>query len=101
MIGATGICKRVSRDGQVFSASAPGLISALDLAHKALAAETGGRDLLMRQAPWSNPRGHFAHIKCREREGVALPPAYSPPPTATLAGVSFGVDAREGPLPHK
>ena len=60
----------------------------------------GGRGLVMRQAPWSNPTGTLCTYRmpkgcrCSHTSNLLLP-------TASLAGVRFGVGAPELPTPTR
>ena len=93
MIGLTrkDIC--VS-NGKVCAALSPGLIRASDLTHVALAVETGGRDFVLSQAPWSKPMGKACVYQVPKRYSHSHT-FNSSHPTASLAGVSLGIRTSE------
>ena len=71
----------------------------MDLAHVALAVEIrGGQDLILSQAPWSNPTGRMSIYKVPKRHSH-FRTFSSFLPTAALAGVKLEVKAPESRAP--
>ena len=90
-LGVTGLTNRYGfiEDGGIYACPRPGLLRAVDLAHVALAVETGVQDLALSQAPWSNPteRGSLYRVPGRRCNFGTFSLSL---PTATLASVKLG-----------
>ena len=93
VIGLTSHDIHIS-NGEVYAASSPGPIRASDLMHVALAVETGGRDFVLSQAPWSKPMGKACVYQVPKRYSHSHT-FNSSHPTASLAGVSLGIRPSE------
>ena len=100
IVRVTGASIKLSSDEHVFFCAGPRTILSPDIANMALAAETGGQDFVMRQAPWSNPRGALCAyrmpgtFKCSPTSSLL-------PPLLHLVVLVLAWTCRSGPFPHK
>ena len=99
VIGVTRADIRVGSHGQVFSASAPGPIETPDLAHVALAVETGGARLSDESSPLVEP--YRVALFVPNAEELQVFPYLHLAPLLHLPVLALGSGHRSVRYPHK